>query len=754
MSELIYINFINIDSKYFFNYQNSSVIISLNDNGYNSFSNEYYIKYDNITNTIEKKYYIEIFNLNKENLITDNFILNVKLFTYKYGYYKNESTKSLILYNLDNYYQVIYLGLPNLIKSANIQLDYNFAKIETEYIQPEQTYNSKQSFVLLNNYQGILNYLQNTIYLNGLIYKIIINSINTINDDGTIINNLDLFKISNNVELSLDTRIYIYNNVKEFSYVLYLSTYNFSEYKLFPENYSTIIVMINYIEENLPEIKYKSIFTLNLQTFNLPKSNSQENDEYYNVLFFYNYINPNYKVKNITIFSYDYDKYFINTTKIPEYYNIDETIPNINLYNEIIGNDTELIVPIIPNINLNYLLINFNLINLLDMIRYNCENNNFINFTKSNIVSISTLINYLANFNIKPCNLYYILNSKIDYINNINNINIIGSNYNQTSKYLTYNYNYLYNESEKYGIKKYTGKGYIDFNNNIVNSIRCKIIFLFEYGENYTFYGKLFLDNYNIQIYHKNYELNIGTELEQIENKKKLVNLLLYLASKSLGIKIIFYNNLNSEPSIMSTFNYFLNVNPYYLFNEINLSRKLNNYDIYLGIDYVNNNYNTQYLKLNINIKTNYYILFLYSDKNTILDNYDELVFNYSQYIFKIFKNKEICGNIYENKHLFFISFNNLEQINIFLKYLNTGLFSINQNNYSQLSNYFNFSKSEIFCNYYMINNYWVLDSLPEPQVPNGNPNTLVKNKIYFSINNLKINQIYLYGNLFINTIS
>ena len=57
------------------------------------------------------------------------------------------------------------------------------------------------------------------------------------------------------------------------------------------------------------------------------------------------------------------------------------------------------------------------------------------------------------------------------------------------------------------------------------------------------------------------------------------------------------------------------------------------------------------------------------------------------------------------------------------------------------------------FCNYYNINNYWVLNSLPEPHVPNGNPDILFKNKISFSIGNLKIDNIYLYGDFFIREI-
>ena len=47
-------------------------------------------------------------------------------------------------------------------------------------------------------------------------------------------------------------------------------------------------------------------------------------------------------------------------------------------------------------------------------------------------------------------------------------------------------------------------------------------------------------------------------------------------------IKIIFYNDIESEPRVSSLFNYYLNTNPYYLFNEINLFSQLalNNQDL------------------------------------------------------------------------------------------------------------------------------------------------------------------------------
>ena len=758
MSNIVYINFINIDSANFFNSQNSMIMVNLNnDSGNNEYNSEYYIKYNYIDNTIIKKYYIEIVGINAELLNTNNFILEITSFQFIYGYYKEELFKSLIIYNFDNFYQIIYLGLPNLKDQVNVIIDYDYFLIELTYTQIQPIYSDYKSIMMLNNYQGILNYLQNTIFLNGLISNMRIKSINDIND--SINNNYKLFKINDNIDLDLNTHIYFYNDIQTFSSILYLNSYNFSEYKAFPENYETIILMIDYIIlpkninykntttdkyfyffdsngneeqilfEPIQEIKYSIVLSLNIQTFNSVQLKNINEDKYYNVLFFKNYINDNYFVKSITMFDYDYVKYFNTKTELKNIFNL-----NIDLYDRIIRNDINLKDPIILELNYSYLFINFDLINLLNMIKFNCENNNFNKFMKSNKISVDTLINYLSNFELKPCNIYYITNNNNQQFNIANN-----------SLTLSYNYNYLYNNSNNNLNKNKINKTIINFNNNIINSIKCKIVFLFNQIGSYSFYGKLFLDNYNIQIYHKKYDL------DKLENKKKLLNLLLYIASASLGIKIIFYNNIESEPKVSSFFNYYLNTNPYYLFNEINLARNLNNYNIYFNIDSSNNNYNQQYLKLILDIKLDYYILFLYSDKNSMLKNYNELVFNYSQYIFKIFKIIETNGNIYENKDVFYIVFNNLKQINMFMEYLNSGLFITNNN--TKLSNYFNIPKSVTFCNYYNINNYWVLNSLPEPQVPNGNPDILLKNKINFSINNLQVNQIYLQGELFIEEI-
>jgi len=308
------------------------------------------------------------------------------------------------------------------------------------------------------------------------------------------------------------------------------------------------------------------------------------------------------------------------------------------------------------------------------------------------------------------------------------------------------NYNYVYdnlNLISLYDIKdnnKFNRK--INFNNGIMNCIRCKIIFLFGYMGMYSFDAKLFLDNYNIQIYHKKYNFENNPNNQE---KKKLISMLIYLATMSVGIKIIFYNEKKSEPKASSLYNYYLNPNPYYFFNEINLSRVNNEFFIFLDIIGEKNNYENQFLKFNMYLGKNYYLLFLYVDKGTPVGYFEELIFTFSQYTFKIFKIPNPNANLNEDKDLFYIGFNNLKELNIFMDYLEYGVFNPNKEN---LSNYFNFVKSKIFVNYYDINNLWVLDSVDPPVETLYQPNPINKYQIYFSINNLKVDQIYLYGDL------
>jgi hypothetical protein len=765
-----------------------------------TFSQEYKIKFNIDSNINYKKYYIEV-NLDPFDLNTANFDLTLEQeLRYEFLFYNGETSKSLVIYRLKQFIPLIYLGLPNFKEKQNIEIVYNYYSIDEN--DPEGF--TEQNLVLYNNYEGNYNYLLNSLQINGNIYKLKLLNNSIFNE--TLQKFLYLFKIKTELYLNINTNIYFYDISHLSSYLIYLNNYNYTEFKNFPEKYDNIIVLIEYSTNgtyndysgNIVDCSggyfdcsgnfidcsgncnryfdyfsdcsgylldcsgYLSdcsgcandisgndyyIYSLNLQTFNSIDTADTSGNKYFNTLFFYNYIDPNYTVKSISIFGYDYDKYFVNM--VPSYPLQPIETQNIGSYNnqlycKIIENDINLSKPIILDLNYQLLFLNLNLLNLIKMINLS-ENNNFIKLTQSQNFNIQTVIDYFDTFIIKEYNIFKIKNifTRDNYLKNnvesTDKIQIVNG----------YNFNYIYN-NEKIVFLNYLNDYSIEtinFNNNIMNSIRCKIVFLFWNYTTYSFDGKLFLDNYNIQIYHKKYCFNNETGNE---NKKKLINMLLFLALGSFGIKIIFYNNKNSEPKASSTYNNFLTTNDYYLFNEINLSRKSSDFNIIFDSTIANNTNQSSFLNFNITISKNYYILFLKTEKCNFLTKFKDLVFTYAQYTFKIFKLDKPNGSINKNEDLFYISFQNLKELNIFLIYLKTGVFNTNP---KTLSNYFNIPESVLFCNYYNINNFWVLNSVPPPAVPYNNPSVLNKYKIIFSINNLNINQIYLYGELFIKPI-
>lgn len=808
--EKIYINFINSDGNLLNIFGQLILIQVISDSGLNIFTKDYVIQYYLDNNINKKIYYIETNDLDISQLKTSNFIFNLPVgVNFIYGWYKNEAIKSIIIFASYNYLPLIYMGLPNITSQFDVQINYQYKSILNDAWTSSNdfTYNDPSFYdgsgnllqTLFNNYDGNFNYLVNKIQIPGYIYQIYIS-------DNSGIIGLDssdvykLFKIPNQLNLTTNTNIYFYKESNLFSSILYLNNYNFVDYKKFSNEYESIILYIEYIEtpggiysttdlsdnlipNNYPcdsdcfefnqkpffykydesgnvipvdldintNPSYISIQSLNLQTFNSSQLASSNEDEYYKTLFFYNYINSNYFVKSIKMFCYDFKKYFVNYSpetnpkKPPQLNNIGSF--TCDLYEIIIESDSNLGIPVIMNLNYPWVFVNIDLLNLIKLIRFESVNNYFYNLTKSKKINLKVIVDYLSGFEIKKYNIYKIFNldnndnpnDLLDYKNSIRSTVFRLSSNN--------NYNYIYDNSNLinlYDIKdnnKFNRK--INFNNGIMNCIRCKIIFFLSgYMGMYSFDAKLFLDNYNIQIYHKKYNFENNPNNQE---KKKLINALVYLATMSVGIKVIFYNEKKSEPSASSIYNYYLNSNPYYFFNEINLSKANNEFSIYLDIIGEKNNYKNQFLKFNMYFNKNYYLLFLYADKGTPVGYFEELIFTFSQYTFKIFKIPNPNANLNEKKDLFYIGFNNLKDINIFMDYLEYGIFNPNKEN---LSNYFNFSKSKIFVNYYNINNLWVLDSVDSPVEISSLPNPINKYQIYFSINNLKVDQVFLYGDL------
>ena len=771
MDDIIYINFNGLNVESIYNLIDNDIIIKIiNYNDIILLNDEYTINYYIVDTNNKKIYYIKVQPEIKNSLQTINFNINLpKYFYFKYTYFKNELTKSIIIYKKYNYLPLIYLGLPNnkFIESFKINYNYNeFNSTNTiNYLDCSGNQNccedcsgnydgtNTEYITLFNNYFGINNYFLNTLQLVGDIYQICIANnigITSYNSITNITNNYNLFKIKNNIDITTNTNIYFYDcssNPFPISYIINLNTYNFTPINNIPEEYNNIILSMNYIDMSgnicvdLSGNIIENILSLNLQTFNpaqLCVMTDISGNNYYNTLFFYNYINNNCNVNLINMFDYDYEKYFLNTILPIEIYNINSY--QTNLYDTIILSDTNLSEPTILNLSYSNLFINLDLIQLQKtLINPEFLNNNFYNFTKSNKINFDIIINYLINFTIKKYNVYKItniVNSKL-----INHTSLL-NNYKLAEKDIKIN-NYLYVNENIFNSKSISTNKIINFNNNIVNGITCKIVFYYtsntyiKINGFYSVDAKLFLNNYNLELYHVKYDFeNISSN----EQKKKLLSMLLWLATATHQIKLYFYNKKNSV------------VTAYYLFNQVNLLKNNNDFNIKFDIEPLNNTYTEGYLQLNLHIKMQYYILFLYANNNTILNlsNFNELIFFTNGYMFKILKINEPNGNLYIDKLLFYICFQNLKELNIFMEFIKTGVLNtmFNDNN---LSNYFNIIKSVPFYNYYDLNNFWVVDNSPNIFIQSQ---TINRYEIYFSINDLHIKQIYLYGDLFIECVS
>lgn len=728
MDDIIYINFNGIKHVTFVDF----ITIKLTDsNDVILFENIYNINYYINSTDNQKIYYIKIESGIKNIINTENIYINLPDNHYfQYTYFKNQIEKSIVIYSKYNYLPLIYLGLPNNKYIKSFKIICNYIKIGSNInnyldVSDNQSYccidcsdnydgTLNQYVTLFNNCFGMNNHYNNTLKLPGDIYQICIlnnSGITSYDQITNTTNYYELFKIKNNIDITNDTNIYFYDsftNPHPLSYIINLNTY-FSLTNVIFEKYPNIIFNINYIDvsgniciDSSGNI-YSNVLSLNLQTFNQDQlciNNDISENNYYNTLFFYNYYDDDTNINIINMFNYDYDKYFYNTRIPVELFNINSY--QTNLYDKIILTDNNLLQPTILNIVDPYLFINLDVIQLQKtIINPELINKNFYDFTKSNKINFDIIARYLLNFTIKKYNIFKITNS-----NDQTSMNTI-----------------------------------INFNNNIVNCIKCKVVFY--YSSNnvikgvYSFDAKLFLNNYNLELYHKEFDfVNINSD----EQKRKLINMLIFLCSNVYQIKLYFYNNKNSVvPSL-------------YLFNEVNLLKKNNDYNIQFDVLPLDNTYTSGYLQFNMHINKEYYILFLYANENSILNQstFDELIFYSNGIIFKILKINSPNGNTFKDRLLFYISFHDLKELNIFMGFIKIGIINTTNNVKNNLTNYFNIPYSISFYNYYELNNYWVANS--SPTIFNSSQ-TINKYEINFSINNLYAKQIYLYDNLFINVI-
>ena len=741
------LNFIGISGDIFFNVFNNNLLIQItSSSGIILYSNNYVVKYNINSHTNIKKYFISINpdTFDKSTLTTQNFsIYLVNYFAYIYTTLGSSTEKSLIFFNNYNYLPLIYLGLPNLMYPVQLTITYKYIKIgDTDQpsicndINCSGTWSGSATTHLMKfaNYFGNNNYFTGMLDIPGNYYKICIGSNGSIIEPSDVSSNLVIFQTKPNLDINYNTNIFFYNNVNNTSYIIYLNTYNFVDYKNSPTQYDVIPVLITWTDStdltnpNIPV--YTQVLSLNLQTFN----SSQLSDcggieplpQYYNTLFFYNYVDNSVSSYTLNIFDYDYDKYFVN-------YDINSgqlsfQLVNIGsiqttLYNTIISSDPNLNIPIIPTINYSFWFINWDNIMFAKLINPINTSNNLINWTLSRKLTFNMIISYLSNYSIKKYNVLKICN-----------VFKTKSNSPPTSFPVK---NYLYDNDVIYNYSNTNSNPQlINLFNNLVNCIRCRLIFYCVGISPYQIDTKLILDNYNLELYHKEYDfIDIPNDSEKI----KLLGLLLLLASSSYKIKLCFYNIINSAlPTI-------------YLFNQVILTRnclcKTSNYITWFDTTPQNNSNINEILKFNIGVKLDYFILFLYTKIGTILDSFDELIFSIesNKYMFKIFKipngpeSPYSNGNLYKDKNLFYICFQNLSELNIFMEFLSTGKINLIPKN---ISNYFNIPNSVVFSCNYTINNYWVSENVDTPYY-----------QITIGINKLKANQIYLYGDLNIDIV-
>jgi len=397
------------------------------------------------------------------------------------------------------------------------------------------------------------------------------------------------------------------------------------------------------------------------------------------------------------------------STEVYQLYNYPIT-NNYNLYNLIIESDSTLSVPIILyDINFdNYIikiLFDTNELEYSDgrkeKINLDLQNiNKFVSESKTDLFSryinnqssdVNLITEYLNNYEMKTYNVYKIINN---------------------NKYL------------------------ININNIITNCIIVKLVFVFYLNNircTYSVTGKLFLDNYSFQFYHKNYE----KENDEIKNKKDLIKLLFYILLNYVHINIFFYNSEDDENINNFLYNSIIS-NQYYKFNNLILPRVENKVKLKMIIE------ENKYLKLSLNLNLNYYILFFIS-KLTVLslkfyvnNNYffinrigSDCVTNLNNIINNPNGNLNITqfDNI-EYTNLYYIAFQNITEINIFLNYIETGIFN---QNIKKIKNFYDIDESKKFKK--NTNDYYIID----------NENQF--GSIYFNIDKLKIDKNYLYNN-------
>lgn len=588
-----------------------------------------------------------------------------------------------------------------------------------EYIFSEQAiYIYKQNINIPFNMIGLINYNENlAVITRSILFKIsgLIDRYDKVislkNENISDKNFLDLpgnvqiinsLKIQNASNLSFDyylfetdlpitisdlTKIYFYDPT--FIRIINIPFINKNDLEV-----DTINVLVELIGSN-GLVLYSYITNLNVDRVDAKTKSSY-------VLCFKNYVeNIEFTSVNLKIFDYDYYIYF-DQLVVGDYIKCNPiTIPgDINLYGELIGNNTDIPNPIILNLDINYYKTNLNKndINNIFNLTKDISNNLIENFLYSDKERFEILLDYLVKFNIKDYNFY--------------NIKFFAEPYSQNNKIINF-----FNDKLKFLT--------INPSNVMLNAILSNIEIYFndKFGvsKNYNIYGMIFNNNNSWDIYTKKYPLDNPTL------KYAIIKDLLIMAINFYQIVIYNYSDINDLngtkiSSITNTGTPY--INPYYRYNRLILNK--DNSKLIFGLD------EHFYLKLYIEIQTNYKMLIFYS--NTEIPSSNTKVLNFKTngfYNFKIYQISQPNGSTQINKYEYSILFQNIEECNDFIFWINYGK-TIKISNIN--STYFNIQASKFFNldneGFYVIND-----------------STTSINSIFFRILDLDLNK----GNVFVN---
>lgn len=659
----IKINYIN--DLLLFSSPNDTVIINkiITDNGI-IFKEIVNINYQIIESLSKKSYYIQTnyYDFYSELLIKYNFSIRFnskKKILYDYVY-KNKEDQTIYVYyeNIDIPFNMI--GLINDSNSLTVLFECELTINDSTAI-PFKTVVSLRNENLKND---------NFITLPGNIISI--DSIE-ITDVENLMINYNLFETIEPVIISDLARIYFYNPIFIRIINIPIGIHN----KL---SIDVINVLVQLIDGS-GLIVYSYITNLNLDLVK-----SEEKTSY--VLSFKNNVdisNHDYESIVLRVFDYDFEIYFssLSSSSPNDFINCEPiTINEADLYWIIIEPNSNIPEPTILNLDITkYItLINIENYDNIFYINKNLANKIVEQLLYSGNERFNIILDYLINFKIKDYNLYNI--TFIPSIkSNLNSKNIISESVDNQFKLKSINPENLMLNSNLVNIE-------IFFNDKQSNI------------QNYNIYGMLFNNNNTWDIYTKKYLF------DDKKNKYDMIKDLMIMSINYLQIVIYIYSDLddllNSKVSKIGDSG-IIYINNYWRFNRIILNKT--NSKMIFSLD---ENY---YLKMYFKINVDYKMFTFYSD--TQIPNFNSSpnsnVLNFKTdafYSFKIFLINQPNGSTKSDKYVYSILFQNIEECNDFMYFIQYGIAVRPE---LSTSSYWNITNSKYFqldsSGYYILTN-------------------------------------------------